>query len=257
MRFCLLASGSKGNCVWIGAAGGGGSVLIDNGLSCSEFLKRATLAGLPLGGLRDIVVSHEHSDHIGGVGPLARKLGLTVHMTKIAAVSHATRLGPVRLRTFEPGDTLGMGDISLSTMTGSHDAADPVAFVARRGGKSLGLATDLGVVTQLIRRNLEGLDALILEFNHDLGMLLGGPYPFFLKQRVRGRLGHLSNDEAAEALRSLNHPGLRELVLAHLSETNNDPGLARRAAESALAGHGHRPNLTVASQARPTAILGI
>jgi phosphoribosyl 1,2-cyclic phosphodiesterase len=255
MRFCLLASGSKGNSIWIERDGR--ALIIDNGLSCSEFFKRASQAGLVTSRIKDIVVSHEHSDHIGGVGPLARKLNLTVHMTRLAALAHATRLGTVRLKTFETGQTLDFGPIALQTMTGSHDTVDPIAFVVKANSKSLGLATDLGVVTQLIHQNLRHLDALILEFNHDLNMLLDGPYPFFLKQRVRSRLGHLSNEEAATALKVLLHPGLKELVLAHISQTNNTPELARLAAESALASQPHRPNLTVASQFSPTAVIEI
>jgi phosphoribosyl 1,2-cyclic phosphodiesterase len=255
MRFCLLASGSKGNCVWIEE--GPRAILIDNGLSCAEFMRRARLAGLDVSRIGDVVVSHEHVDHIGGVGPLARKLKLRVHLTGVAAGLFSGRIGEADLRTFEPGETLDFDPISLTALTGSHDSADPVVFVARGRNKALGLATDLGTATLLVRRSLSGMDGLILEFNHDLGMLINGPYPPELKQRVRGRRGHLSNDEAAEVFKQLNHPGLKEVVLAHLSQINNTPELARLAAESALEGAAHRPNLTVADQSRPTPVLEI
>jgi phosphoribosyl 1,2-cyclic phosphodiesterase len=129
--------------------------------------------------------------------------------------------------------------------------------VIRTQNRSLGLVTDLGVATLLVRQNLHNLDGLILEFNHDLNMLLNGPYPFPLKQRVRSRLGHLSNEQAAEVFREVNHPGLKEVVLAHLSQTNNTPELARQAAEAVLADSPHQPRLTVANQFVPTAILEI
>ena len=250
MRFCLLASGSKGNCLWVEADGR--AVLFDNGLPYVDFQRRAALAGLDEAKATDVVVSHEHGDHIGGVGPLARALDLQVHATSALARECGHRMGNVRLRTFEAGQELDFGPLSVAALTGSHDTVDPIAFVIRRGAKSLGLATDLGVVTSLIKESFRGLDALVLEFNHDLAMLVHGPYHPVLKQRVRSRRGHLSNDQAAEALRELNHPRLRVLVLAHLSETNNTPELALKAAEAALKSSPHRPKLTVATQDRPT-----
>jgi phosphoribosyl 1,2-cyclic phosphodiesterase len=255
MRFCLLASGSKGNCIWIEE--GPRAVLVDNGLSCVDFMHRAKAVGLDTSRVKDIVVSHEHGDHIGGVGPLARKLGLNVYVTETVSVQHGNKLGNVRLKTFSPGQNLELGAITLNTLTSSHDTVDPVVFVAHSQGKSLGLVTDLGVVTGLILQSLRHLDALILEFNHDVEMLINGPYPVQLKQRVRSRQGHLSNDEAAEVFRELIHPGLKEIVLAHLSQTNNTPELARKAAEEVLASSPHRPNLTVADQFVPTAIMEI
>jgi phosphoribosyl 1,2-cyclic phosphodiesterase len=252
MRFCLLGSGSKGNCLWIEEDRK--AAVIDNGLSCSEFLVRARAAGLEPGLLRHVVVSHEHTDHLSGVGPLARKFDATVHMTELAAEKASAGVGRVRLKTFKPGDRLDLGPVSLTAMTSSHDTVDPVVFVARGRKVSLGAVTDLGAVTHLIREGLRNLDALVLEFNHDVGRLLSGPYPEFLKQRVRGRRGHLSNEQAGELLRELNHPGLRLVVLAHISETNNTPELAMAAALAALEGAEYSPVLLAAGQWQPTEI---
>ncbi|MDR1109190.1 MAG: MBL fold metallo-hydrolase [Deltaproteobacteria bacterium] len=256
MRFCLLASGSKGNCVWIEDSGR--AAVVDNGLSVIEFTRRARAAGLDPARLRHVVVSHEHADHLAGVGPLARKLGLTVHMAAAAFEAAGSQLGRVaRLRKFSPGDELDLGTIALATVSSSHDAAAPVVFVASGQGRSLGLATDLGVATVLVRQSLRGLDGLILESNHDPAMLLEGPYPLFLKQRVRGRRGHLSNEDAARVVAEMNHGGLREVVLAHLSETNNTPSLARQSLEAALEGSAWRPRVTVAGQWEPTPVFEI
>ncbi|MDR1545978.1 MAG: MBL fold metallo-hydrolase [Deltaproteobacteria bacterium] len=251
LRFCVLASGSKANAVWIERQGQ--ALLIDDGLSFREFKKRAELLGLQLGRLKGVAVSHEHVDHVRGVGVLARQLDVPVLVTEPTAAAAASHLAGARLRHYEAGETLDLGFLSLETITGSHDVVDPVVFVVRSVGGALGLATDLGAASALVRHGLRGLGALILEFNHDLDLLLDGPYPHFLKQRVRSRQGHLSNEQGAEVLAELLHPGLRHVVLAHLSEVNNTPALARRAAEAVLAASACRPNLAVASQWEPSA----
>jgi phosphoribosyl 1,2-cyclic phosphodiesterase len=255
MRLCVLASGSKGNCIWVEE--GRRALLLDNGLSYKEFCKRAQSAGLDKALLKDVAVSHEHSDHVKGIGPLARQLNLTVHLTAGAASAAGSVIGEVRTSIFRAGDGIDFGPLSLTTVTGSHDARDPVVFVVRTAAKSVGVVTDLGAATQLVRRSITGLDALVLEFNHDPTMLIEGPYPLFLKQRVRGRQGHLSNEQAGELLKEVSHPELSLVVLAHLSEINNTPELARAAALKALEEAGHEPKLAVASQHLPTKIFEV
>jgi phosphoribosyl 1,2-cyclic phosphodiesterase len=250
LRFCLLASGSKGNCVWVEEDGR--AIIVDNGLSFVELKKRAQSAGINLASVRDVIISHEHTDHVQGVGPAARKLGLTVHVSQPTAEAAGAHLKNLAIRHFEPGQTLDFGFLKVKTITGSHDCADPSVFVVEGGRHRLGLATDLGVATALVRQEFSGLSALILEFNHDLQMLLSGPYPYFLKQRVRSRKGHLSNEQAAELLHELQHHNLQQVVLAHLSEVNNTPALALAAA---LASFGQSPPpVAAASQWEPTEV---
>ena len=232
MKFCLLASGSRGNSVWVEE--GDLAVVIDCGLSCREFKARAGAAGLDVGKIGCIVVSHEHSDHIGGVGPLARALKVPVLANRGTMENSAPRIGRVKWEEFTTGDVLSLGSLKIKTLAISHDTVDPVSFRLESPAGTLGLATDMGEVTNLIRHEFRGLRALILEFNHDYHRLMDGPYPWPLKQRVRSRVGHLSNENAAALAAELYHADLKHLVLAHLSETNNEPSLALEAARRAL-----------------------
>jgi phosphoribosyl 1,2-cyclic phosphodiesterase len=256
MKFCVLASGSGGNATWI--QDGREAVLIDNGLSAAELMARAKSRGLDLNCLKAVAITHEHSDHIKGVGPLARRLDLTVWATEPTAKAAANVVKNVRLKTFEAGDDIKFKSLTLTSLPVSHDAANPVAFVAKGQSSQLGLVTDLGVVTHLVRDGCQSLSALVVEFNHDLGMLANGPYPHFLKTRVRSRLGHLSNEEGAELLGELCHEGLATVVLGHLSETNNDPNLALKAAKRVLESKGAAPaTLIAAEQSRATMVFEI
>lgn len=232
MRFCLLASGSRGNSIWVEE--GSLAVAVDCGLSAREFRARAAARGLDPSKLAAILISHEHHDHVCGVGPLARALGLTVMANIATREALGGALGRVRWETFTTGDSLGLGPLTVRTVPLPHDAADPCGFVFEGAGGSLGLATDLGTATNLVRQRLAGQTSLILEFNHDYAMLMNGPYPWALKQRVHGRTGHLSNEDGAALAAGLCHGGLRRLVLAHLSQTNNTPLLAEAAARAAL-----------------------
>jgi phosphoribosyl 1,2-cyclic phosphodiesterase len=252
MRFCLLASGSKGNAIWIEDSGR--AVVIDMGLSYKEFARRAKLAGLDVSLVKALIISHEHSDHTGGVGPVARKLSIPVWASENTPQAAQGRLDNVKLNTFQAGDELDFDFIGVKTVISSHDAANPVVFVINGRKVKLGLATDLGTVTTLVFDSLKDADALILEFNHDFEMLLNGPYPYFLKQRVRSRHGHLSNEQAAEILKDLVHKGTKRVVLAHLSETNNTPQLARQAAHEVLSRLPYSPSLSVAGQWEPTEV---
>jgi phosphoribosyl 1,2-cyclic phosphodiesterase len=252
MKFCLLASGSKGNATWIEEDDL--AVLIDNGLSAKELSARAQDVGLSLARLRAVVVTHEHSDHVKGIGPLARRDHLTVWATQATVKAAGPALQGVCLRNFAVGDELDLGFLTLTSLPVPHDAADPSAFVARSRNGVLGLITDLGAPTHLIRESLKGLSALVVEFNHDLNLLLEGPYPYWLKQRVRGRFGHLSNEEGAELLSQVYHPGLKIVILGHLSEINNTPSLALAAAQGALERLGAAPKLLAAEQSQPTPV---
>ena len=232
MKFCLLASGSRGNCLWLEESDV--AVVVDCGLPAREFLRRAVSAGLDPSRLAALLISHEHRDHLSGVGPLARRLKLPVLANQPTRNLAEAVTGTLKWETFTTGDTLTFGLLKIRTLPISHDAADPVAFLAESPAGRLGLVTDLGAATELLRRKFLGLDALVLEFNHDYRLLMDGPYPWPLKQRIRSRTGHLANEEAAALVGDLNHAGLKHLILAHLSETNNRPDLALAAARKVI-----------------------
>ncbi|MBF0527932.1 MAG: MBL fold metallo-hydrolase [Deltaproteobacteria bacterium] len=254
MRFCVLASGSKGNAIWLEA--GGRAILIDCGLTGKELRRRLTLAGLESDRLQAIIVSHEHRDHIQGVGVLARALHLPVYLNAATLKQVQGLLAKVETRQLQTGADLNIGFITIQTFAISHDSAEPMGFVFIHDGiKQLGLATDLGVATGLVRQRLSGCRALILEANHDPEMLMNGPYPWDLKQRVRSRHGHLSNFDSAELLAAINHSRLEHVVLAHLSETNNHPDLALETIRSAFAAFSPRFTITTAAQECPGPLL--
>lgn len=227
------------------------ALIIDCGLSAREFQARAKAAGLDMVKAAAIVVSHEHRDHISGVGPLARSLKIPVFFNDGAWAEAQSLTGRLKRERFVTGDTIEFGPLKLRSLPISHDAADPVAFVFESQAGRLGLATDLGAPTTLIRHNFQELSGLILEFNHDFSLLMDGPYPWPLKQRVRSRLGHLANDVAAELAAELWHRELKHLVLAHLSETNNSPQLAVAAARQVLPEGALEPTPAAQDKATP------
>jgi phosphoribosyl 1,2-cyclic phosphodiesterase len=236
----VLASGSRGNSAIVSSSRT--CILVDAGISCRETCKRLKLAGRDPGALSALLITHEHSDHIYGLATLAKKLRIPVFMT--AATHHAwaksmrddkgefPELG--HREVFDAGRSFQIGDIAITPFTVPHDAADPVGFTFRAEGVKIGFAVDLGYLPPNVCHQLRGCDVLVVESNHDLEMLRGGPYPWAVKQRVMSRVGHLSNEALADFLASDYDGGATFLVLAHLSEQNNHPELARRAAEKAL-----------------------
>ena len=224
---CMLASGSKGNCIHVSA--GSKSLLVDAGLSAREIERRMHDRALAPERLQAIIVSHEHSDHIRGVGVLARRYGLPVYMSSATAGAALSRLGKIPQSCyFEAGIPFRIAPFSIHPFNITHDAVDPVGFTIGMNGSRIGIATDLGTVTGLVEEHLKGCRLLVIEANHDLDMLNDGPYPWPLKQRIRSRHGHLSNEAAGELLRAVLNDKLKHVVLGHLSETNNT---SRRALE--------------------------
>lgn len=254
LTFCTLASGSKGNCIYVSA--GEGAVLIDCGLSAKETLRRLEARGLPLHAIKAIIITHEHTDHVRGVRVLAKRLRVPALATG-ATWAAARDTDTVRHVPMTAGQALETAGIKVHPFSVPHDAADPVGLVLTAGGARLGVATDLGAPTRLVRHHLAGCQALVLEHNHDAQMLAEGSYPPWLKQRVRSAHGHLSNEQGAELLADLAHQGLRQVVLAHLSEQNNRPELARRAAQECLSGCGCSAGLWVAAQDQPSDVFTI
>ncbi len=236
----LLASGSRANSALV--ASSTTRLLVDAGLSCRETLKRLHALGERPEELSAILITHEHSDHVAGLQRLAAKLNVSVFLTESTchAWSRAVRddEGKIpelpRREHFASGRTFQVGDIACTPFTIPHDAADPVGFTFRIEGVKIGFATDLGYVPVSIRHHLRGCDVLVLESNHDVEMLRSGPYPWSVKQRVMSRVGHLSNEALAEFFSSDYDGAAAYVVLAHLSEQNNHPEIARAAAEHAL-----------------------
>jgi len=242
VRMTVLASGSRGNCTVLSSSTA--SILVDAGLSCRETIKRMKAADEDPHQLKAIVISHEHSDHVSGLPVLARKLQVPVYITE--ATYHSWRKftrdpegKPAKLERrehFHAGRSFSIADITITPFTISHDAADPCGFTFKADGIKIGLVTDLGYVTPNVKQNLRGCDGLMIESNHDLEMLRNGPYPWMVKQRVMSRVGHLSNTALAEFFQADYDGHAAFLVLAHLSEQNNHPEVAREAAYRALGG---------------------
>lgn len=236
----VLASGSRGNSAIVQSSST--RILVDAGISCRETFKRMQEAGDDPQALSAIVITHEHSDHVAGLLVLARKLRLPVFMTGAThqawsrAVRDATGEPPdtERIEFFSSGRSFQIGDIAVTPFTIPHDAADPVGFTFRSEGVKVGMATDLGYMPASVRDHLRSCDVLVLESNHDLEMLRVGPYPWSVKQRVGSRTGHLSNKALAEFFAGDYDGGASYIVLAHLSEQNNHPEVAKREAEVAL-----------------------
>jgi phosphoribosyl 1,2-cyclic phosphodiesterase len=240
VRLTVLGSGSKGNSAVLSTERT--RILIDAGLSCRETCRRMLAAGEDPAALSAILISHEHSDHVAGLCQLARKLQAPVYITapthgawaRGARDSKGQRVELPRLEFFCAGSGFRIGDVDVTPFTVPHDAADPVGFAFRAEGIKIGFVTDLGYLPASIRRHLSGCDGLLIEANHDLEMLRGGPYPWAVKQRVMSRVGHLSNEALAEFFAGDYDGNAAVLILAHLSAENNHPEIARRTAEQAL-----------------------
>ncbi|MEN6405173.1 MAG: MBL fold metallo-hydrolase [Thermoguttaceae bacterium] len=226
MQAISLQSGSNGNCIYVEA--GGVRLLLDAGISGRQAQQRLALHGRDITEVDAVVISHDHADHCRGLGVFQRKFGLPIHLTaKTFRAANRCDLGPLDdLRYFTAGETLRFGSVAVETIATPHDGVDGVAFVVDDGRCRLGVLTDLGHVFSGLDAVLDSLTAVFLESNYDPEMLENGPYPDFLKRRITGPGGHLSNQEAAELLAAHAGRSLRWAYLAHLSEKNNTPALA-------------------------------
>ncbi|MCO6412384.1 MAG: MBL fold metallo-hydrolase [Thiogranum sp.] len=231
MRFASLGSGSRGNATLVEADGT--RVLVDCGFSCAETEKRLARLALDPRDIDAVLVTHEHSDHIAGVARFSRRFGVPVWMTAGTEAMHQG--GELAAwHCFSSHEVFAIGALEVRPFPVPHDAREPCQFVFSDGAVRLGVLTDAGSVSLHMVQALERLDALLLECNHDTGMLSSGPYPPALKDRVGGRFGHLSNDQAADLLIKIDTRKLQHLVAAHLSDKNNHPSLARQALCAAL-----------------------
>lgn len=253
MRFSVLGSGSRGNAVFIEA--GKTAILIDAGFSGREIAARLQTIGRDLADIRAVCLTHEHDDHICGVGVVSRRCRIPVYANPGTFAGGENKLGKLfAAQEFETGGSVEIGDLLIRSFRIYHDTADPVGFVVSDGRSSVGYCTDTGKVSHLIATRLMACNGLILEFNHNLEMLKNGPYPLHLQQRVRSSRGHLCNEDGAALLGELMGRQLQIAVLAHLSETNNTPMLARAAAEQSVRDWGETA-LVIASQDHPTPLV--
>jgi phosphoribosyl 1,2-cyclic phosphodiesterase len=235
MRCTTLASGSKGNCFFI--KGESGALLIDAGLSAKETLGRIAAAGLDAGQISAVLVTHEHGDHIRGLDVLIRKLNIPAYATEgtFRDFLHHRRTSdkPVDCRVCRYDEEFAIGDFSIEPFATSHDAAEPCGFVIKENGLRIGYCTDTGILSPPMLERLRRCDGIVLESNHCPDMLTNGPYPESLKRRIRSKRGHLSNPAAASCLTALGKD-VPQVILAHLSETNNTTARVTASAREGL-----------------------
>lgn len=256
MKFSVLGSGSKGNCTLIES--GTTKLLIDAGFSGKEISKRLAMIARSPESLQGILVTHEHNDHISGVGVLSRRFGLPVFANQATHRAAECKLGRLSARLdFQTGERFTVGDLQVHPFAVSHDTVEPVGFTISDGRNKLGYCTDTGRITKLISHHLRQCQALVLESNHDLQMLRQGPYPLPLQQRVLSSKGHLANPDAVDFVLQLAENGLRQLVLAHLSEVNNHPALVAGTVERMLAGRFPELQVVLARQTVPSELISI
>jgi phosphoribosyl 1,2-cyclic phosphodiesterase len=236
IRFTSLGSGSEGNALLIEA--GSTRLMIDCGLPLRHVLARIEARGVDPKGLDAILVTHEHGDHVGGVMALARKTGATVYLTHGTHAALHTRSAEacngVTLKLIDSHQPFELGAIEVRPFPVPHDAREPVQYVIACGHLSLGVLTDLGMLTPHVERSLQDCDGLVLEFNHDPALLAQSSYPDSLKQRIAGRYGHLCNRDAAGFLAGMNLNRLQHVVAAHLSQSNNSPELVLQSVREVL-----------------------
>lgn len=252
-KVCPLASGSKGNSLYVGCGRQG--ILVDAGLSGKEIQKRLAMREIPEEMLSAVILTHEHSDHVKGAGVLSRRFNIPVYVTEKTYLA-CSGLGKMKDLIFmDCGRSFFLDDICITPFPISHDATDPVGLTMECGNQKIGIATDLGVVTNLVKDHLKNSNLLYLESNHDLELLMNGPYPWHLKQRIKSRVGHLSNADTRQLVSELKSDQLKHVILAHLSEENNCPQKAAVEVSQSLNASGIK--LHVAGPSHPLEIIYI
>lgn len=238
MQLCVLGSGSSGNCIYIQA--GATKILIDAGLSGRETERRLEQIGIQPGEIQAICLTHEHSDHVAGLPVLYSRHHMALYANRgtVDALQRDERRGGLAWNIFTTGAPFRIGELQIEPFAVSHDAYEPVGFILTGAGTRAGVVTDIGVGTHLVRERLRGCRVVVLESNHDEEMLSDARRPEYLKQRIRGRQGHLSNRHAAEMLAEIGSAGLEQVFLAHISADCNLPELAVHTVGNILAEHG-------------------
>ncbi len=264
MQLYSIASGSSGNCIYVGTDQTG--ILVDTGISKKRIEEGLAKEDLSLDSIEAIFITHEHTDHISGLGPVLRKVPIPVYATTetIEAIwqkENMKGIGEEIFHPVEPETSVDIHDMEVMPIHISHDAANPVCYTCKSHHKKIGIATDMGCYTSDIVSHLKDCDALLLEANHDINLLEVGTYPYALKMRILGDKGHLSNDSCARLIGEVMHPGLKHILLGHLSKENNFPDLAYRSVEYELEQiDGWKDldiTLSVADRSTPTHIITI
>ena len=265
MRMCSIASGSSGNCIYVGSDNS--HLLIDTGISkkrIEEGLNKLKIKGDELDG---ILITHEHSDHIKGLGVFSRKYEIPIYATPgtIAGIKESSSLGKMPeglLHPIKADHPFQLGELDVHPFAISHDANEPSGYRIEQGGKSVAVATDLGKYDDYTVENLKNLDAILLEANHDIHMLEVGGYPYYLKQRILGNRGHLSNERSGQLIKALLNSHIKAILLGHLSKENNFEELAYETVKLELSDNEYASDvrefgLEVARRDRPGALLTV
>mgnify|MGYP000860838596 CR=1 FL=1 len=263
MKLCSIASGSSGNCIYVGSDNT--NLLVDAGISAKRIENGLNGIDIQPDTIQGILITHEHSDHISGLGILVRKYQMPVYTTyeTACAIRRIKSLGDLPEESFryiKPNEGFQINDISIEPFSTSHDAVNPVCYTMRSEGHKVGIATDLGKYDDYIISNLTDSELLLVEANHDVNMLMAGRYPYYLKQRILGERGHLSNDTSADLISKLMNGKLQHILLAHLSKENNYEELAYETvcSELTLRGLGISGlDLTVAHREQPSEMVMI
>ena len=229
MHLASIASGSSGNCIYIGSEKT--HLIIDAGISGKKIEQGLNLIGLKTSELDGILITHEHSDHIKGIGVVARKCGIPIFATNdtACAILSCKSLGEIPeglIRIINKDEDFSINDLTIHPFSSSHDAIDPTCYTIKRANKKIGFATDLGNYNDYIINNLSDSDLLFIEANHDVNMLSVGRYPYYLKRRILSDKGHLSNERSGQLISEVIHDNLKRIILGHLSKENNFEELA-------------------------------
>ncbi len=264
MQLYSIASGSSGNCIYV--SDGTSGILVDVGISMKRVREGLEKLECSLQDIDAIFITHEHSDHISGLGPILRKVPIPVYATAdtIAAIwekSNMKNISPDLFHSIRREEDIELGNMGIHSIPISHDAADPVCYTVEHEGKRIGIATDMGMYDDKIINNLGNCDAVLIEANHDINMLQVGPYPYALKMRILGDKGHLSNDTSARLIREILHTDLQYILLGHLSKENNFPDLAYQTVlyelEKCETWNQNQTEMLVAKRYEPTELLTI
>jgi len=245
MRVCTLASGSSGNSLYIETQGT--KLLVDAGISMKQINLRLGSIGVNLNDIDAVITTHEHSDHTHAI----KRLNIPTYVA--SATTHLWKDTVNHLEEFETDTAFAIKDLFITPFSVPHDALDPVGFsIECPNSIKVGVVTDIGSVTSLVKERLRGVDVLLIEYNHDSEILSYSHYPWDLKQRIKGRLGHLSNTQASELLHELCHDGLRHVILGHLSQVNNKPEVALESASGVLKRNGAESDVGISVAPRKT-----
>lgn len=263
MKLCSIASGSSGNCIYVGS--NHTNLLVDVGISAKRIENGLNGIDILPDTIQGILITHEHSDHVQGLGILARKYHVPIYATyeTAAAIKRIKSLGEIPEELFhfiKPDEAFCINDIAVEPFSTSHDASNPVCYSIQSEGQKVGIATDLGKYDEYILSKLEASELLFIEANHDINMLMVGKYPYHLKQRILGDRGHLSNDTSADLISKLIHPKLKHILLAHLSKENNYEELAYETVCCELMSRGSSflaENISVAHREQPSRMVTI